>query len=174
MIGLFGTHCGGTTYVVKRLRKAGVALGHERVWSAGIVSGRWLVDRAIGGGWDVLGIIARHPLLVAQTHARAGGKRYPAQWATGDPVRDALRYWVTAHTAAAKLDADVVVRIDSHIEEDMAELGELLGTELPPWGAPRSKPNRWPRWSWQRWAREDPDYAEAGRALVDGYGLDEP
>lgn len=87
-----------------------------------------------------------------------------------DLVRLALRYWVEAHEA---IPARAPVLRLASIHEDFAErVAPLLGIDKPLRLKiqPRSKGRRWPRWTWERWAAEDPAYAARGRALWERHG----
>jgi hypothetical protein len=186
LVGVFGTPCGGTGYATRRLRRCGVDAGHEKLGTNGIVCGFWVFGpngtrpdrpRVCDHSWTALVRLVRHPLRVAETlppfvvdgqHGRTG-PNHP------DKRLNALRYWVDAHEKARGYHPRYTVRLDSHLEADLAELCAGLGVpNAEPDYAPESKPQRWPRMTWAGWAEGDPEYAERGLALVREDSLDEP
>lgn len=196
---MFGTPCGGTTYMAKCLRKAGLLVAHEPEsisemarWPDGLVCGWWGIPvehrgnrdalrvKASAHSFDVLGVLVRHPLNVAETlWSKLDGKRR-FQWTTGEPVKDALRFWVEVHEAAGRQIAEakrvhetIELRLDSNLEYDFGLLSAQLGVTVDPYAyAGRSKKNRLPPWTWEQWFIEDPAYAGRGARAVKRYGLD--
>lgn len=194
-LGLFATPCGGTVFVAQHLRRCGVDVGHEKLRRDGIVCGWWALGHEPAPDdqpkahladheWDVLGVVARHPLLVAETLPTYSDRRRHHAWTHPDPVVHALRYWVETHEAAWTLhlgggadlfETAAVVRIDSHLGDDLDALCDALGSETRPLKPPPpGKPRRWPRWTWAQWRAADPSYAARGRELVRQLRLEEP
>ena len=182
-----GTMCGGTMYLADCLQSAGLACKHERPGADGLMCGHWVLNRynnrmqPLEATYGLLGVVVRHPLLVAETLPRfMKGARWPAWW-TGDQQVDALRYWVETFEEAERVlrvayyDVTCRIRIDSHFQEDYSHMAQLLNISPSP--APRrkpqSKPKRWPKRSWAWWEQEDGAYAMRGQELVATYGLEE-
>jgi hypothetical protein len=182
-IGLFGTPCGGTFYTVHRLTDFGLDVGHEAMREDGLVCGFWIfgsdstVERpnVDDYAWDVLGVVVRHPLLVAQTLPHILERRCQWPWSRRDsPILHALRYWVEAHTMVQAHVLTAVIRVDTHFEGDLDEVCRQLGiNRTPPLRSPVSKRVRWPRLTWSEWMAQDPHYCRRGQALVERYGLDD-
>ncbi len=79
-------------------------------------------------------------------------------------------------TAKARMEAhsglQTIVHLDSRFDSDLAELCGLLGVcAAKPAVGPKSKPKRWPRFSWDRWFERDAPYADRGWAVVRAYDL---
>ena len=197
-VGLFATPCGGSTYTTRVLKEGGLRVGHESLQPDGTVCGFWAFpaeDKPVdaehrmrrqadphGGKWDALGVLIRHPLKVAESLPGIGEiHRFRVSWKHEDPVLHALRYWVEAMALAQAhlLTSDylrrVVVRVDSHYEEDIKNLCSYL--QIPfkrPGMGPRSRSKRWDPISWEKWRSLDPDYARWGEEYVRQYNLEEP
>lgn len=171
-------------HLVLSLQASGVEVGHEAMGQDGIVCGFWALgaERAVLDEtrpqdyvWDLLGVVVRHPLLVAETLPLFMKGRTRWTWSLPtDLVLDSLRFWVESHTAALELGVDATVRVDSHFQDDYARLCTTLGVPVAASQAQLvRKRDRWPRMTWQQWKEQDPSYCRRGRALVGLYELDD-
>ena len=172
-------------YLVRCLAASGVDIGHESMAGDGIVCGFWALDaeravvdktRPCDYSWEVLSVIVRHPLLVAETLPHFMRGRTSWSWSLPtDLVFHSLRFWVESHTAALALGIEKRIRVDSHFWDDYCIVCDMLRVDVRvPGVGPASKSARWPRTSWEHWMERDPAYCRRGRALVNLYELEEP
>lgn len=174
-VALFGTPCGGTTFMSAACKRVGLDVGHEHPGADGIACGwmMWSASRWARGAFtfDHEWRIYRDPLCVLETLPAYVGPRLlgevPPPWAHHDVRIAALRRWVLTHELLEQ-GPEQTIRIGPGFGADWARFCNVLRRPVAPLdGIERqSKPNRWPRPTWAELAAMDPEYAERARELV--------